>query len=623
MGLRNKILITIIGPLAVLLLVFTVLDLRGSRVEAVDAAGAVLEDQVRVAAIQLDGLLLRMSQIAETSAIAIRDQDEWPDPDLRDLGARLVESDADIFGLAVGWRVEDDSYLLIHRSGDEVTFLDGAEVSADGHLPLFDRLRETRTSFWAAPHEAEALAGFDAAAHLVPIESEGELLGGVAIILDPESFRKLADRIGLGDSRWLIMADDGTVVASSEATAQRLAGVDSVRGRNLFALLDEGGVSAAELQSLRTNLRDKDVFVQIPDEDAVGEAPRVAAIARLNTTPWFLVTGEPIETIIGPVYESVFERTVLDVLLVVTAVVIVQIGAWFTVVRPLRRVVSVVDRAAHGKALLRADLPGQDEIAVLGRTIDEALPRLAELAVTRAAMANARAIQESLVPATPCHGRGVTIAGRVEPCDETGGDYFGHTAFEDGRTVFTLGDATGHGLPAALLVATARAYVRSAVRHADSMADAITEANTRLVEDSPAGLFMVLVHACYDGNSGDLELVSAGQPAWVFRRGEEGFQTIDASGIPLGIAPTTYESRRLGGLASGDTVLLASDGAWEVRNERGDMLGMEAMLAEARRLSGLEPMQQVEGLFRFVHDFAGDRPLDDDCTIVIARIEDR
>lgn len=623
MGLRNKILITIISPLAVLLLVFAFVDLRGSRIEAVDAAGAMLEEQVRLAAVQLDGLLLRMSQVAETSAIAIRDQDEWPDPELRDLGARLVESDSDIFGLAVGWGVDGDSYLLIHRSGDEIEFLDGAKVSVDGHLPLFNRLRKTRTSFWAAPHEAEALAGFDAAAHLVPIENESELLGGVAIILDPGSFRKLADRIGLRDSPWLIMSEDGAVVASSEITARRLAGVDSIRGRDLFSVLDESGVSKAELQSLRTNLRDKKVFVQIPEEDAFGDAHRVAAIARLNTAPWFLVTGEPIEKIIGPVYESVLERTVLDVLLVVAAVVIVQIGAWFTVVRPLRRVVSVVDRAADGKTLLRADLPGQDEIAVLGRTIDEALPRLAELSTTRAAMANARAIQESLVPVTPCRGRGVTVAGRVEPCDETGGDYFGHTAFEDGRTTFALGDATGHGLPAALLVAIGRAYVRSAVRHADSMADAITEANTRLLEDSPAGLFMVLVHACYDGNSGDLELVSAGQPAWVFRRGDEGFQTIAASGIPLGIAPTTYESRHVDGLAPGDTVLLASDGAWEVRNERGDMLGMEAMLAEAGRLSDLEPMQQVEGLFRFVHEFAGERPLDDDCTIVIARIEDQ
>ena len=69
-------------------------------------------------------------------------------------------------------------------------------------------------------------------------------------------------------------------------------------------------------------------------------------------------------------------------------------------------------------------------------------------------------------------------------------------------------------------------------------------------------------------------------------------------------------------------MLLASDGAWEVRNDRDEMLGIDAVLARALELVDLEPMQQVEGLFQYVHDFAGERPLDDDCTIVIACIQD-
>ena len=134
---------------------------------------------------------------------------------------------------------------------------------------------------------------------------------------------------------------------------------------------------------------------------------------------------------------------------------------------------------------------------------------------------------------------------------------------------------------------------------------------------------MVMVHACIDGESGDLEVVSAGQPAWVLRRGAEAFTTIKATGIPMGIAPGMYESHRIAGLQPGDIVLLASDGAWEVRNVRDEMLGIEAVLARARELADLEPLEQVDALFQFVHDFAGERPLDDDCTILIARIEDR
>ena len=95
MGLRTKILVTIVGPLAILLAVFVVNDLRSSRTEALDAASSALEDRVRIAATQLEGLLLRMSQVSETTSIAVRDQDEWPDEDLQQLSRSLVATSYD------------------------------------------------------------------------------------------------------------------------------------------------------------------------------------------------------------------------------------------------------------------------------------------------------------------------------------------------------------------------------------------------------------------------------------------------------------------------------------------------------------------------------------------------
>lgn len=623
MGLRTKILVTIVGPLAILLAVFVVNDLRSSRTEALDAASSALEDRVRIAATQLEGLLLRMSQVSETTSIAVRDQDEWPDEDLQQLSRSLVATDPDIFGVAIGWIEDGMPYLVVHRDGDVLVEFEADIDEVSGLPPLLERLLTEGDAFWASPHDAVTLSGFDAAAHLVPIGDREDPAGGVAVIIDPASFRRLAARIGLDDSPWLIMADDGTVVASSEETAIRMTGDSSIRGLNLFRILEEQGVSDSELQLLRENLHDRDVFVQISDQAGTGRAPQVAAMARLKGTPWFLVTGEPIEQIVGPVVQLVAERAVADAFLIVAAVVIVQVGAWFTVIRPIRRIVGVVDEAAAGRRGVRADLPGRDEIAMLGRTIDDALPRLDELAATRAAMANARLVQESLIPQAPCEGRGITVAGRIEACDETGGDYFEHASVDDDRTYFTLGDATGHGMPAAILLATARAYLRSAVRRGEPMRAAVAEANDRLVEDSPPGLFMVVVHACFDPDRRSVEIVSAGQPAFVLRRGGQGFETIEATGIPLGIAPTTYESHVLEDVSPGDVVLMASDGAWEVRDEQGEMLGIDALLERAKQVADRSPVDQVAALFDFVHAFAGERPLEDDCTILIARIEDR
>ena len=623
LGLRAKIVVNIVLPLAILLVIFTLLDLRSSRNQAIKAEAAALESRIRNSATQLDGLLLRMAQIAETSAIAIRDRTEWSDADLRDFGSRLVDSDADLFGFAVAWGQEASDFQVMYRADNKVDVEHREALVLPGVKPLFKRARDGLTPFWAGPHDAEGLSGFDAAARLSPVISSRGFEGAVAVILDPASFRRLAARIGLAESPWLIVSEEGIVIAAGELATARLVSDGNLRGRDLFEVLGRQGVLASEIEALQENLNDQDVFVQISAEGKSGDAPRVAAIARLQETSWFLISGESIEVVVGPAYEAVAQRSISDLLLIILAVVIVQIGAWFTVLRPIRRIVSFVHRTAAGDRGIKADLPGNDEIALLGRTLDEAMPRLDELAATRAAVENARLIQESLVPETPCSGRRIVVAGRVEPCDEVGGDYFDHDAFDDGRTLFSLGDATGHGLPAAILIATARAYVRSAMRSDAPAAAAMTDANQRLFEDSPAGLFVVLVHARFDGVQGELEIVSAGHPCWIRRKEDSVYRVIDATGIPLGISSNRYESRQLEGLEPGDLVLFASDGAWEVRNDDGEMLGIDALLARAGEISHLDPLEQVNELFRQIHDFAGERPLDDDCTIVIARIEAR
>ena len=606
-----------------LLSIFTVLDLRSSRDDAIAAASTALESRIRNAATQLDGLLLRMAQVAETSALAIRDRTEWTEVELQDLGRRLVGSNDDLFGFAVAWGPDASRFQIMYRDPDTGTILHRSDPKPIGPVPLYRSLREGNQPVWAGPHEAETLSGLDAAARLSPVMSDRGFEGAVAVVLDPRSFRRLASQIGLAASPWLIMSEDGIVIAAGQLTTERLVGDGSLRGENLFDVLDDQGVKASEIKSMRRNLADKDVFVQITEEEGSGEAPQVAAIAKLKATSWFLITGEPISEVVGPAYESVAQRSISDLILIVLAVVIVQIGAWFTVLRPVRRIVSVVNRTAAGDRDIKADLPGRDEIALLGRTIDHAMPRLDELAATRAAVSNARSIQESLTPVTPCFGRGISVAGRVEPCEQIGGDYFDHEAFEDGRTFFSLGDATGHGIPAAILIATARAYVRSAMRGPEPAGQAIAEANQRLFEDSPAGLFVVLVHARFDGDAGNLEIVSAGHPCWVRRKDDRAFRLIEATGIPLGIASSSYQARKLEGLEVGDQVLLASDGAWEVRNEEGEMLGIEALLDRAADHAHLEPLELVNELFSQVHDFAGEHALDDDCTIVVARVEAR
>ena len=152
------------------------------------------------------------------------------------------------------------------------------------------------------------------------------------------------------------------------------------------------------------------------------------------------------------------------------------------------------------------------------------------------------------------------------------------------------------------------------------LASAIGLANELLCLESSAGLFMVLFAAILDPANGSLEVASAGHPGFLLRSGEDRFEEIEAGGIPLGIQPSTYRSTKLA-IGPGDVLLVASDGAWECRNPEGAMLGLERMLEAAVAGRDRSAESQVADLFDFVHRFADGQPLDDDCTILVVRID--
>ena len=131
---------------------------------------------------------------------------------------------------------------------------------------------------------------------------------------------------------------------------------------------------------------------------------------------------------------------------------------------------------------------------------------------------------------------------------------------------------------------------------------------------------MVLFAAILDRPNGSLEVASAGHPGFLLRSGEDRFEEIKAGGIPLGIQPSGYRSTTLE-VASGDVLLVASDGAWECRNPEGEILGLDRLLETAVAGRDRSAESQVADLFDFVHRFADGQPLDDDCTILVVRVD--
>jgi serine phosphatase RsbU (regulator of sigma subunit) len=238
----------------------------------------------------------------------------------------------------------------------------------------------------------------------------------------------------------------------------------------------------------------------------------------------------------------------------------------------------------------------------------------------------ARSIQQSLLPRIRPTVEGMDISGWNLPADATGGDYFDWKKLRDGRVVVTLADVTGHGIGPALLASVCRAYARSSFdTHAD-MVKAFDHVNEFFGEDLPGGSFATFVAAVCSGETGRVELLSAGHgPLFVYSSARDSFVELSAQAIPLGLMPELNSSDPVVlDLEPGDMVVLATDGFFEWENAEGEQFGVERLTQAVREARNRAPEEIIAELYSAVKAFAnGSKQIDDLTAVVIKRVERR
>jgi serine phosphatase RsbU (regulator of sigma subunit) len=235
----------------------------------------------------------------------------------------------------------------------------------------------------------------------------------------------------------------------------------------------------------------------------------------------------------------------------------------------------------------------------------------------------ARSIQQSLLPRTRPTIHGMEISGWNLPADATGGDYFDWKKLRDGRLVVSLADVTGHGIGPALLASVCRAYARSAFDTHDDVMKAMQHLNAFFGEDLPAGRFATFVAAVCSGDTGRVEMLSAGHgPLFTYSSASDAFEEFGAQAIPLGLLPELNSSDPvILNMEVGDMVVLATDGFFEWENAEGEQFGEERMTKSIRESRHLPPEQIIEKLYSAVKAFAnGTKQMDDLTAVVIKRV---
>ena len=235
----------------------------------------------------------------------------------------------------------------------------------------------------------------------------------------------------------------------------------------------------------------------------------------------------------------------------------------------------------------------------------------------------AREIQTWLVPSQPPEVAGANIAFATRPQNSVAGDYY--DAFfpnpEDReKLMVVIADVAGKSVPAALLMATLQASLRTIAGENAPLIKLVTRLNRYACAHSLNGLrFTTAVLSEYNPTSRRLSYVNAGHNAPILRRANGGIETLGAGGLPLGIrSAASYETASLE-LKPGDSLIFFTDGVVEAFNESGEEFGNERWLSAIRNLPDWDAQQSLQFLMKQVDDFVGATRQSDDITCLVFR----
>jgi serine phosphatase RsbU (regulator of sigma subunit) len=227
----------------------------------------------------------------------------------------------------------------------------------------------------------------------------------------------------------------------------------------------------------------------------------------------------------------------------------------------------------------------------------------------------ARQIQRSLLPEATPELYGWQIAAYYKPAREVGGDFYDFLELEDGRLGLVVGDATGKGMPAALVMATTRGMLRAVAQSLDSPGEVLARVNNALYPDIPSEMFVTSFYAILDPSAGRLRYANAGHDLPYMHHNGEGARELRATGMPLGLMPEmSYEEKDVD-LREGDSVLFYSDGLVEAHDPHYEMFGfprLGAIIAEHGKERSL-----VDSLLEALYAFTGEGwEQEDDITLL-------
>ncbi|MFC1814488.1 SpoIIE family protein phosphatase [Thermodesulfobacteriota bacterium] len=309
---------------------------------------------------------------------------------------------------------------------------------------------------------------------------------------------------------------------------------------------------------------------------------------------------------------------------IILLVVILAFSFSRTVTKPIQALAAGAKRLAAGQFDSRVDIRSRDEFGDMGAVFNNVGPQLKERYQMRHSLTLAKEVQQNLLPQAAPIISGLDIAGESIYCDETGGDYYDFMNIEDapGKISIVVGDVSDHGIPSALLMTTARAFLRQRSALPGSIQGIVTDVNFHLARDvEESGRFMTLFYCNIDLSNYTICWVCAGHdPAIFFDPVKGTFHKLAGKGLPLGVFDNTAYQESRQDIAPGQVIVIGTDGIWETVGSDGEMFGKERLRQVVRSHADESAKEIIKAVIASVNQFCAPRKPDDDLTLVIVKI---
>jgi len=237
----------------------------------------------------------------------------------------------------------------------------------------------------------------------------------------------------------------------------------------------------------------------------------------------------------------------------------------------------------------------------------------------------ARDIQSWLLPGAPLQLPGYSLAYATRPANTVAGDYYdvilrpGITRDQD-RVLLVVADVAGKSIPAAMLMATFQASLRTLAAGRIPLDQVVAELNRYACSNSQGGArFTTAFLAELDPATGDIAYVNAGHNVPILRRNSGAVERLEIGGLPIGVMADAAHEVGATRLASGDWLVIFTDGVVEALNANGDEYGEPELIRLIDRGSGLTPEDLLKNLLAGLDWFVGSTPQHDDMTCLLLR----